>query len=38
MTDERLLNAAHVFATLLQKSAIKENVDTLLWDSLKPKQ
>lgn len=29
MTDERLLNAAHVFATLLQKSAIKENVDTL---------
>lgn len=29
MTDERLLNAAHVFATLLQKSAIKEKVDTL---------
>ncbi|MBX9042151.1 MULTISPECIES: nucleotide sugar dehydrogenase [Enterococcus] len=29
MDDERMLKAAHVFATLLQKSAIKENVDTL---------
>lgn len=29
MDDERMLKAANVFATLLQKSAIKENVDTL---------
>lgn len=29
LDDERMLKAAHVFATLLQKSAIKENVDTL---------
>ena len=29
MEDERLVNAAHTFAKLLQESAIKENVDTL---------
>ena len=29
MEDERLVNAAHIFASLLQEGAIKENADTL---------
>lgn len=30
MDDERLVNAAHTFAQLLQGGAIKENIDTLI--------
>lgn len=29
MEDERLVEAAHVFANLLQEETIKENIDTL---------
>ena len=33
MDDERLVNAAHTFAQLLQEGAIKENFDTLIMGS-----